>query len=336
MCPHHGRTRGTTPRRRRSGVASATGHERIRVAYVSADFHAHATAALMAGVWEQHDLKPFCETIAVSFGRDDGKRTCGPASPARSTASWMCERPKRPGNRASLIRQLEVDIAVDLKGYTLRSSLGNFCPPRRTRAGELSRFSRHDGRAPTSITFVADPVVNSSRNIRGFYTEQIAYLPDTYQCNDFPARGDGLGSLAPHSAGLPGKRSSSSVASTTASRSRPRCSTSGCASCVKSLTASLVAAGGQSRMRRVICASKRKRAAIAPERLVFAPRVTAADHLARHKLADSVPRHHALWRAYDGKRCAVGGAAGCHNARAPPLPRVWPAAFAPRRGNAGN
>jgi len=45
-------------------------HERIRLAYVSADFHAHATVALAAGVFESHDRNRF-ETIAISFGKDD-------------------------------------------------------------------------------------------------------------------------------------------------------------------------------------------------------------------------------------------------------------------------
>jgi predicted O-linked N-acetylglucosamine transferase (SPINDLY family) len=45
-------------------------HKRIRVAYLSADFHAHATATLMAGVFEAHDRNRF-ETFAISFGTDD-------------------------------------------------------------------------------------------------------------------------------------------------------------------------------------------------------------------------------------------------------------------------
>src|SRR5262245_18076009 len=42
-------------------------HDRIRVAYLSADLHEHATAYLMAGVFEQHDRKQF-EVTALSYG----------------------------------------------------------------------------------------------------------------------------------------------------------------------------------------------------------------------------------------------------------------------------
>ena len=41
-------------------------HDRIRLAYLSADFGEHAVSALLAGVFEQHDHKQF-ETIAISF-----------------------------------------------------------------------------------------------------------------------------------------------------------------------------------------------------------------------------------------------------------------------------
>ena len=46
------------------------GHEKIRVAYLSADFQAHATSFLMAGLFEAHDRSRF-ETTAISFGPGD-------------------------------------------------------------------------------------------------------------------------------------------------------------------------------------------------------------------------------------------------------------------------
>ena len=45
--------------------------DRIRVAYLSADFHRHATAHLIAELFEIHDRDRF-EIIGVSFGPDDG------------------------------------------------------------------------------------------------------------------------------------------------------------------------------------------------------------------------------------------------------------------------
>jgi predicted O-linked N-acetylglucosamine transferase (SPINDLY family) len=92
-----------------------THHERIRIAYLSSDFHAHATATLMAGVFEAHDKARF-ETIAVSYGPDD-------ASPMRSRLGRAFEHflsvaELQDADIAKLLREREVDIAIDLKGFT--------------------------------------------------------------------------------------------------------------------------------------------------------------------------------------------------------------------------
>ena len=54
---------------------------------------------------------------------------------------------------------------------------------------------------------------------------------------------------------------------------------------------------------------------IDPARLVFARLVDKPLHLARHRLARPLPRHADLQRAHDRERCALGRAAGPHDAR---------------------
>src|SRR5258708_31377789 len=46
-------------------------HDRIRVAYLSADLRTHPVGILMAGVFEHHDRRRF-ETIAISYGLEEG------------------------------------------------------------------------------------------------------------------------------------------------------------------------------------------------------------------------------------------------------------------------
>src|ERR1700731_1996081 len=53
----------------------AYAHDRLRVAYLSADFNEHPTAYLTAGLFEEHDKSRF-EITALSFGQNDN-------SPAR-------------------------------------------------------------------------------------------------------------------------------------------------------------------------------------------------------------------------------------------------------------
>jgi predicted O-linked N-acetylglucosamine transferase (SPINDLY family) len=90
-------------------------HERIRVGYLSADFHAHATAYLMAGIFENHDRSSF-ETIAVSHGPNDGGAMRQRLEGAFDR--FVAAEEKSDAEIARLIRESEIDILVDLKGYT--------------------------------------------------------------------------------------------------------------------------------------------------------------------------------------------------------------------------
>ena len=90
-------------------------HERIRVAYLSAEFRQHATAYLMAGLFERHDRTHF-EVFGVSFGVDD-------KSDMRSRLIKCFDqfhdvRWKTDHDVARLLNKLQVDIAIDLKGHT--------------------------------------------------------------------------------------------------------------------------------------------------------------------------------------------------------------------------
>jgi tetratricopeptide (TPR) repeat protein len=71
-------------------------HDRIRIAYLCAEFHNHATAVLIAGVFEQHDKTRF-DVTAVSLRPDDG----GPIGPL-GLPSARCRSRYRRQPRAAL------------------------------------------------------------------------------------------------------------------------------------------------------------------------------------------------------------------------------------------
>src|SRR5882672_9236490 len=89
-------------------------HDKIRVAYISADFHDHATSWLAAGLFEHHDRTRF-ETLAVSLSADDGSEM-RVRTRAGFDAFIDVER-KTDAEIAGLLRQIEVDIAIDLMGF---------------------------------------------------------------------------------------------------------------------------------------------------------------------------------------------------------------------------
>ena len=85
---------------------------KLRIAYLSADYHRHATANLIAELLEIHDRERF-EVIGISFGPDDG-------SDVRSRLIKSFDRffdvtTRTDEEAATLIRDLGTHIAVDLK-----------------------------------------------------------------------------------------------------------------------------------------------------------------------------------------------------------------------------
>ena len=154
-------------------------HDKIRLAYVSADFHAHATAVLAAGLFERHDKARF-ETIAISLGRDD-------ASPMRGRLQHAFDRfidvrGKSDTDIARLVRSLEVDIAVDLKGYTSEAKPALFSHrPAPIQVNYLG-FPGTMGAAFMDYV-IADAVIVPDEH-KPFYSEKTVWLPNSYQPND--------------------------------------------------------------------------------------------------------------------------------------------------------
>jgi predicted O-linked N-acetylglucosamine transferase (SPINDLY family) len=154
-------------------------HERIRIAYLSADFREHATAYLTAGLFERHDRTKF-ETIAISFSPyrpDEAQQRIRNAFEKFIDVCNMSD-----GEVANLIRELEVDIAVDLMCLTQHHRLGilAFRP-----APIQVNFLGYPGTvgAPYIDYIIADRVVIPAAD-QQFYSEKVVYLPDTYQPND--------------------------------------------------------------------------------------------------------------------------------------------------------
>jgi predicted O-linked N-acetylglucosamine transferase (SPINDLY family) len=109
-------TRAHYPSRVPESAPARRPHERIRIAYLSGDLGEHAVTYLLAGVFERHDPTQF-ETIALSWDRQsDG--------PARRRVEGAFTRfidisAQSDAEVVHLMRELDVDIAIDLTGHTL-------------------------------------------------------------------------------------------------------------------------------------------------------------------------------------------------------------------------
>jgi predicted O-linked N-acetylglucosamine transferase (SPINDLY family) len=153
--------------------------DKIRIAYLSADFHQHVTAYVLAELLELHDRGRF-ETIGISFGPDDG-------SPVRARLVKSFDRffevqSRSDADVAALIRDNKVHIAVDLKGYTTDSRIGILAQRAAPVQASYMGFPASTG-ADFIDYIIADRIV-LPLDQQPFYTEKIVYLPDSYYVAD--------------------------------------------------------------------------------------------------------------------------------------------------------
>jgi protein O-GlcNAc transferase len=160
---------------------SARGLDRhkIRVAYVSADFCDHPVAHLLVGTLERHDRKRF-EVLGISLRGRRGGAFDDRVHDAFDRCIDVSERSDR--EVAAFMREWDIDIAVDLMGFTEGSRLGIFA--HRTARVQVSYlgFAGTTG-APYMDYVLADEVVVPPGGER-WYSEEVARLPHCYLPTD--------------------------------------------------------------------------------------------------------------------------------------------------------
>ena len=154
-------------------------HERVRVAYLSADFCEHAVAQMSVGLFEHHDRSRF-EVTGVSFGPDQD-------SPMRQRIKGAFEhfvdvRDKSDQEIAELIRRLEIDIAVDLTGFTLNNRLNVFA--RRPAPIQVNYLGYPGTMGASYIDYILANSTIIPEDQCAFYDERVVWLPESYQVND--------------------------------------------------------------------------------------------------------------------------------------------------------
>jgi protein O-GlcNAc transferase len=253
-------------------------HERIKVAYLSADFREHATAYLLAELIELHDRERF-EVIGVSFGADDGSDIRRRMADSFDTFHDVREWADR--DIAAKLRELEVDIAVDLKGHTQDSRPEILAHrPAPIQVGYLGYPGTIGGDFLDYV--LADDTV-APFDHAPFYSEKIVQLPDCYQVND--------------------RRRA--IAATTPTRQEAGLPESGFVFCCFNNNYKITQPVFEAWMRLLAkvpgsvlwllrdnpgaernLRDEAEKRGVDPARLVFAGRAKLEDHLARHRLAD--------------------------------------------------
>lgn len=154
-------------------------NDKIRIGYLSADFQEHATAYLMAELFERHDRARF-EIVGLSFGPAEGNGMRTRLVNAFDEFHDIGSKSDREA--AELVHEVGVVIAVDLKGHTRDAR---------------PRILAHRP-APIQVNYLGYPGTMGARFIdyvvadqivlpfdqQPYYCEKIVHLPECYQPND--------------------------------------------------------------------------------------------------------------------------------------------------------
>lgn len=256
-------------------------HDRIRIAYVSADYRVHPIPYLVAEVFELHDRDKF-EIIGISLGPDD--KSDIRARIAGSFDQFHDVRSLSDDEAAALIRRLEIDVAVDLNNYTEMS-----------RPGILARRP-----APVQASYLGVPVTMGAgfidyaiadkfvlpRDQQQWWTEKIVEMPDCYLASDMVTkRNMPVEPPARANVGLPERGFVFCCFNNSFKVTPPVFETwMRLLIAVEGSFAWMSPVSDPTRQNLVSCA---ERAGVDPARLIFAPRLDRMeDHLSRHRAAD--------------------------------------------------
>jgi predicted O-linked N-acetylglucosamine transferase (SPINDLY family) len=253
-------------------------HDRIRVAYLSADFCEHATAYLAAGLFERHDRSRF-ETVALSYGADD--RSPMRSRLARAFDKFVDVRALSDAHVARLLRDMEIDIAVDMKGHTTEARIGILA--HRPAPVQVAYLGYPGTSGAGFIDYVlADRFVLPEIE-QQHWTEKVVYLPDCYQVND---AGRAIAEQTPTraEAGLP-ERAFVFCCFNNSYKILPR-TFDVWMRLLRELHGSVLWLLEDNAGARVNLEREARARGVDPARLVFARRLPHAGHLARHRLAD--------------------------------------------------
>lgn len=154
--------------------------KKIRIGYFSPDFKNHAVSYLIAELIELHNKDQF-EVFA--FALDHAKAN----DHMRERIISACDHFIEAGNKSdleivSLARLHEIDIAIDLGGFTDHTRTNIFS--HRVAPIQINYLGYPGTSGATYFDYlIGDPILIPKEN-QCYYSEKIIYMPDSFQAND--------------------------------------------------------------------------------------------------------------------------------------------------------
>jgi protein O-GlcNAc transferase len=158
-------------------------HGKIRIGYVSADFQEHPVAYLTAGMFENHDKSRF-DVTAISLGPKVG-------TPMRRRLEGAFENFLEAGTLsdegvAAKIRFAEIDILVDMMGFTKNSRTNIFA--HRAAPIQVNYLGYPGTIGADYIDYIIGDQVIIPQSHQNNYAEKVVYLPNSYMPHDADSR----------------------------------------------------------------------------------------------------------------------------------------------------
>ena len=167
------------PASKATAFARRARSDKIRIGYYAGDYYNHPVAFLIAGLFELHDRDRF-EVIAFSSGpnkQDEMRKRL-----ELSFDRFIDVRDSSDEDVARMSRDMGIDIAIDLSGYTADGRTGIFSH----RAAPIQ--VNYLGYPGTTGAAYFDYIIADNYVIppeaRQYYPEKIVAMPDSYQVND--------------------------------------------------------------------------------------------------------------------------------------------------------
>jgi len=154
-------------------------HRKKRVAFISADFREHPVGYLLIGLIEQFDKTRF-ETVGISLGIRDGsdlyKRY------RNGFDHYLDCADKSSHEIARLIRSMEIDIAIDLSGYTSGARLDILA--HRPAPAQATYLGFPGGLNLPYVDYLIADRITVPESHQPYYREKLLYLPHCYLPRD--------------------------------------------------------------------------------------------------------------------------------------------------------
>jgi predicted O-linked N-acetylglucosamine transferase (SPINDLY family) len=153
--------------------------DKIKIGYYSPDFREHPVTYLLTELIELHDKNQF-ELFGFYFGPPDSSKMHKRVSSAFN--QFIDVGLKSDKDIALISRELGIDIAVDLTGFTESARTDIFS----YRAAPIQvNYLGYPGTTGAEYIdyIIADPIIIPTES-QQYYSEKIVYLPNSYQVND--------------------------------------------------------------------------------------------------------------------------------------------------------